>query len=308
MSNNGETLEVCLLNKWAVLDDNIITKALENISMCDQCPLFKGKSDFIAYIAKIVIYSLFYENDFESKIEEEPKDWAVEPHCMNTETDFYSIQMDERGKQIIIATSIKDSDNNPFYLFFSENTNDEKTQPGFFNKITNCTNHVETKPKCVTDIIKTDKIDNLEYVEERLIDWEHIFSDKDPTKGVFRFPKRFQIENNRRKLFLMIINEAIGKQKQNIKSTIRYENSVKQILCSHYLPLDFCAFGGNKHELYACVRETKMKGETTEISIPTILTFKQVYSQLLEKPKIDHWTYALCKSLEKKENRELEEK
>lgn len=107
----------------------------------------------------------------------------------------------------------------------------------------------------------------------------------------------------------MIIKNSIDTQKQNIKSTIRYDKNIEQIVSCHYLPLDFSSYGGTNHELYACLR--KAGGPGNRIEIPSILTYDQVYSQLLEKPKIDHWTYALCKFEEndiKKENQELKEK
>lgn len=300
--------EVDAFNKWAFIHNDKIEEAKKVIVPNTQCPLFKKNINVKTYIAKIVIYSLSYENGIEAIINEEPKKWTMEPNYVHSASDFYSIQGNKGNKQIIIATSIKDSNNNPFYLIFSENE-DKYNQPWRFDKITTCTNHIMNEPKCLTDYIKADIIENSIDIDTSTIDSEHILSDKEESKGIYRFPVVFQNLEKHRNLLFMIITNSIKTQKQNIKSTIRYEKNIGQIVSCHYLPLDFSSYGGNNYELYACLR--KAEGPGNKFVIPTILTYDMVYSQLLEKPKIDHWTYALCKFEEneiKKENQELKKR
>ena len=297
--------EVEASKKWAFFHNKRIKSAKKVILQNTQCPLFKEDINVLTYIAKIVIYSLSYENGIADIINVEPKDWTTEPNYVQSASNFYSIQEDNKGsKQIIIATSIKDSNNNPFYLIFSENE-DNYDQPWRFDKITTCTNHIMNEPKCLTDYIKADIIENSIDIDTSTIDWEHILSDKEESKGIYRFPVVFQNLKDHRSPLFWIIKDSIETQKQNIKSTIRYDKNIGQIVSCHYLPLDFSSYGGNNYELYACLR--KAEGPGNKFVIPTILTYDMVYSQLLEKPKIDHWTYALCKfeenEIKKRESR-----
>ena len=104
--------EIEALKKWAYLQDIKIQKAKQIIAQYTQCPLFKEDINVLAYIAKIVIYSLCFKKI--ETIEDNPEDWVEEPNKAKSLSDYYSIE----EEKIIIATSIKDSDNNPFYLFF----------------------------------------------------------------------------------------------------------------------------------------------------------------------------------------------
>ena len=298
MNNANVIFEVEILNKLAYLKNDNISKAMKLIAENGQYHLFKDNEDFKAYIAKIVTYSLFYENGIDNDtINTDPKEWVVEPSSVQGASNFYSIQYDKEKeiKQLIIATGIKDSDNSPLYLLFSENRNPDK-QPWYFNRIINYVGYIKNKPKCITDSINTNVLKELNDIKENIIDFTHILSEKDETKGLLRLPEKFQVLSERESKCALngIIHLSIIKQKQNIKSTIRYDKTKERIVFNHYLPLDFSAYDGNKYELYACIREIKGPN-TTAIEIPTILTYEQVYSQLLEKPKIDHWTYALCK-------------
>lgn len=302
MGNTNEIFEVAVLEKLAFLKAECINYAMKSIAEYGQYHLFKDDKDFKTYIAKIVTYSLFYENGIDNDtINTDPKEWVVEPSSVQGASNFYSIQYDKKKeKQLIIATGIKDSDNSPLYLLFSKNRN-LNGQPWFFNCITNYVGHIKNEPKCITDSINTNALKGLNDIKENMIDFTHILSKKDETKGLFRLPKKFQelSEREYRSAINSIIHLSINKQKQNIKSTMRYDNTKERIVFNHYLPLDFSAYDGNKYELYAAIREKKGPNTTT-IEIPSILTYKQVYSQLLEKPKIDHWTYALCQFGEKK--------
>ena len=126
MNNTNVIFEVEILNKLAFLKPENISKAMELIAEYDQYPLFKDNQDFVTYIAKIVTYSLFYENGIDNDtIKTDPKEWVVEPNSVQGASNFYSIQYDKKKKikQLIIATGIKDSDNSPLYLLFSENRN-----------------------------------------------------------------------------------------------------------------------------------------------------------------------------------------
>jgi hypothetical protein len=243
-------------------------------------------------------------------IEDDPKNWTIGPDRTQGASDYYSIQRVKEKEQIIIATGVKNSNNKPYYLIFSRNRNHNQ-QPWFFEKITTCTNYINNKPICITDSIKIDDLVKLETINTESIDFDHIFSTKNEEKGIFRFPMKFQklSYDIRTSRLSEIIENSFNSQKQNIKSTIRYDKEINQIVFCHYLPLDFSGCGGTKHELYACLR--KIEGPGNRFEIPTILPYHMVYSQLLEKPKIDHWTYALCKFEEneiKKENQELKKR
>ena len=296
--------EVKVLDKWAFLEEKKIEYAKKVIA---PYTLFKTNLDVKAYIAKIVIFSLFFNQDIKEIIKTDPKSWTIEPDCLQTESNFYSIQKINDKKKIIIATNFKAPDNIPYCLIFSENNRKDK-QPWFFNGIRPI--KLENNQVCITDIIKDVGI-NLESkdIPTSEIAFMHILDVNDEKKGIYRFPTEFQELNDQVSELYMIINNSIDTQKQNIKSTIRYDENKNQIVSCHYLPLDFSGCGGTKHELYACLR--KIEGPGNRFEIPTILPYHMVYSQLLEKPKIDHWTYALCKFEEneiKKRNRELEEK
>lgn len=277
---NDRINELQLLKKWAWINFNIIDDAKKYITQYERYSLLQEKDNFLFYIAKIVIYSLFYEVKISYELLGQPDKWINLENC----SDYYSIS----NENIIFNSGLKDFNDCPYYIIFSKNDK----QPWKLEGITTCTNHFD-ECKCITTLF-TEKEQNFQFSGSK-IDYDHIFKNN-------RLPEKLQERDDRRARLSDIIKKAIENNFKNAKKTIRFDGS--KIVQNYFLPLDFEEFGGYNFDLYACIKI--IDGPKKSYQIPTIMTFEMVYSQLLEKPEIDHWTYACCKSKEQKLKEKIE--